>query len=243
MQPSAEMNAPGKDRALRVMFAEIAPSYDWLNHVLSLNIDKRWRRVTVEKLADVLARPESIALDICCGTGDLTIELGRRTRVIGCDFCHPMLLIGREKLKSREPGKRVILAEADALRLPFASAQFDAVTIAFGLRNLVNVEQGLNEILRVLKPGGRAAVLEFSHPTFPVLRWAFGLYFNHILPRIGALVSGSSFAYRYLPESVHAFPNQKRLAEMMRAAGFVNVEFSNFSGGIAALHTGERSSG
>jgi demethylmenaquinone methyltransferase/2-methoxy-6-polyprenyl-1,4-benzoquinol methylase len=242
MQPSAEMNAPGKDRALRVMFAEIAPSYDWLNHVLSMNIDKLWRRFVVNKLSDAISSPDSIALDLCCGTGDLTLELSRRTRVIGCDFCHPMLLIGRDKIASRResPTKAVFLAEGDALHLPFAREQFDAVTIAFGLRNLVNVEGGLVEILRVLKPGGRAAVLELSHPVFPPLRWAFGFYFDHILPRIGAIVSGSSFAYRYLPDSVRAFPTQQRLAEMMRAAGFVKVNYHNLSGGIAAVHIGQR---
>lgn len=242
MQPSAEMNAPGKDRAVRVMFAEIAPSYDWLNHVLSMNIDKLWRRFVVRRLEDVLARANSIALDVCCGTGDLTLELSRKTRVIGCDFCHPMLVIGRDKITSQRGliAKPVLLAEGDALRLPFASGQFDAVTIAFGLRNLVDVEGGLREILRVLKPGGRTAVLEFSHAKFPPLRWAFGFYFNHILPRIGALVSGSSFAYQYLPDSVRVFPTQERLAEMMRTAGFVKVNHHNLSGGIAAAHFGER---
>lgn len=242
MQPSAEMNAPGKDRAVRVMFAEIAPSYDWLNHTLSMNIDKRWRRFVVNKLADVISAPDAIALDICCGTGDLTLELSRRTRVVGCDFCHPMLLIGRDKITSRKDGnvKSAFLTEGDALHLPFARGQFNAVTIAFGLRNLVNVEDGLKEILRVLKPGGRAAVLELSHPAFPPLRWAFGFYFDHILPRIGAVVSGSSFAYKYLPASVHAFPTQPRLAEMMRSAGFVSVGYHNLSGGIAAVHIGER---
>src|SRR6186997_1043267 len=145
MQPGAEMNAPGKDRALRAMFAEIAPSYDWLNHVLSINIDKRWRRFVVSRLDDVISTPDSIALDICCGTGDLTLELSRKTRVIGCDFCHPMLLIGRNKVASREAGasRPLLFAEGDALQLPFGKGQFNAVTIAFGLRNLVNVEDGL----------------------------------------------------------------------------------------------------
>ena len=242
MQPSAEMNAPGKDRALRAMFAEIAPSYDWLNHVLSINIDKLWRRRTVRKLEDVLAKPDSIALDICCGTGDLTLELARKTRVIGCDFCHPMLLIGKGKASSQNGSARkpLLLTEGDALRLPFSNEKFDAVTIAFGLRNLASVETGLAEIMRVMKPGGRAAILEFSQPVIPLLRGAFGFYFNHIRPRIGALVSGSTFAYQYLPDSVRNFPTQNRLAEMMRDAGFVNVEYDNLSGGIAALHVGER---
>ena len=239
MGPSAEMNAPGKDRAVRAMFAEIAPSYDRLNHLLSVNIDKRWRRFTVGKLKDVLARPEAVALDLCCGTADLTLELARQARVIGCDFCHPMLVIGRDKVAAQGMA-RASLAEGDALRLPFADAGFDAVTVAFGLRNLEHVEGGLAEIWRVLKPGGRAAVLEFSRPVFPLFRKAFEFYFHRLLPRIGALISGSSEAYSYLPASVRAFPDQASLAEMMRQAGFVNVRYHNLSGGIAALHLGER---
>jgi demethylmenaquinone methyltransferase/2-methoxy-6-polyprenyl-1,4-benzoquinol methylase len=233
------MNAPGKHAAVRAMFAEIAPSYDRLNHLLSASVDKRWRRFTVRKLTDVLTRPNAVALDLCCGTGDLTLELARYARVIGCDFCHPMLLIGRDKVAEHKAA-RAALAEGDALRLPFAERSFDAVAIAFGLRNLEQVEGGLAEIFRVLKPGGRAAVLEFSRPVVPIFRQAFAFYFHRILPRIGALVSGSSGAYSYLPASVRAFPDQDRLAEMMRAAGLVNVHYHNLSGGIAALHLGDR---
>ncbi len=233
------MNAPGKDRAVRAMFAEIAPSYDRLNHLLSVNIDKRWRRFVVKSLEDVLSRPDALVLDLCCGTADLTLELERRTRVIGCDFCHPMLVIGRDKVAARQ-ASRAFLAEGDAMGLPFADRQFDAVTIAFGLRNLVSVEGGLAEIYRVLKPGGRAAVLEFSQPVIPALRRVFDIYFHHILPRVGALLSGSTFAYRYLPDSVRGFPNQARLAGIMSETGFENVEFRNLSGGIAALHLADR---
>lgn len=239
MQPNAEMNVPGKDRAVRAMFAEIAPSYDRLNHLLSVNVDKRWRRFTVGKLKDVLARPGAIALDLCCGTADLTLELAQQARVVGCDFCHPMLVIGRDKVAASQSA-RASLAEGDALHLPFADGRFDAVTIAFGLRNLEKIEGGLAEIFRVLKPGGRGAVLEFSRPVVPIFREAFEFYFHRILPRIGAFVSGSSGAYSYLPASVRAFPDQARLAEMMRTAGFANVRYHNLSGGIAALHLGDR---
>lgn len=237
--PDYRLNAEGKRNAVRAMFGEIAPSYDRLNHLLSVNIDKVWRRFAVRKLADVLSRPGAIALDLCCGTGDLTLELEKHTRVIGCDFCHPMLVIGNEKIAGRQAA-RARLAEGDALQLPFAGASFDAVTIAFGLRNLENVPGGLQEIYRVLKPGGRAAVLEFSRPLLPGFRQAFEFYFHNILPRIGGLLSGSQGAYTYLPKSVHNFPDQKQLAEMMRQVGFVNVEYHNLSGGIAALHLGER---
>lgn len=237
--PNPEFNGDGKREAVRAMFAEIAPRYDRLNHLLSINIDKLWRQFTVGKLMDLLSRPDAIALDLCCGTADLTLELEKHATVIGCDFCHPMLVIGNEKIADRKSG-RAVLTEGDALRLPFADASFDVVTIAFGLRNLENVETGLGEILRVLKPGGRAAVLEFSRPVVPVFRQAFEFYFHNILPRIGALISGSSGAYTYLPRSVSNFPDQKRLAEIMRSTGFTNVRYHNLSAGIAALHLGER---
>jgi demethylmenaquinone methyltransferase/2-methoxy-6-polyprenyl-1,4-benzoquinol methylase len=238
-QPNAEFNAQGKHTAVRAMFAEIAPSYDRLNHLLSINIDKVWRRFTVKKLKDVLDRPGAIALDLCCGTADLTLELAPHARVIGCDFCHPMLVIGNEKIAARQIGNTT-LAEGDALHLPFADQSFDVVTVAFGLRNLENVEAGLAEIFRVLKPGGRAAVLEFSRPVVPIFRQAFEFYFHNILPRIGALVSGSKGAYTYLPKSVSNFPHQKRLVEMMRSVGLTNVRYHNLSGGIAAVHLGDR---
>jgi demethylmenaquinone methyltransferase / 2-methoxy-6-polyprenyl-1,4-benzoquinol methylase len=239
VMPDTGFNAAGKRNAVRAMFGEIAPSYDRLNHLLSVNIDKVWRRFTVKQLQDVLSRPDALALDLCCGTGDLTLELEPYARVIGCDFCHPMLVLGNEKIAARQVAGAT-LAEGDALQLPFADASFDAVTNAFGLRNLEHVPSGLHEIYRVLKPGGRAAVLEFSRPILPGFRQAFEFYFHHILPRIGGLLSGSSGAYTYLPKSVKNFPDQKRLAEMMRQAGFVNVRYHNLSGGIAALHLGER---
>jgi demethylmenaquinone methyltransferase / 2-methoxy-6-polyprenyl-1,4-benzoquinol methylase len=237
--PSPELNASGKTRAVRAMFAEIAPSYDRLNHLLSINIDRLWRRFTVKKLKDALSRPGALALDLCCGTADLTLELEKHARVIGCDFCHPMLVIGNEKIKTKQV-RRALLAEGDALRLPFADCSFDVVTVAFGLRNLEHVEGGLAEILRVLKPGGRAAALEFSRPVIPVFRQAFEFYFHNILPHVGSLVSGSDGAYRYLPASVRAFPDQKRLAGMMREVGYANVRYHNLTGGVAALHLGER---
>jgi len=239
--PDPSFNAPGKGQAVREMFAQIAPTYDRVNRILSINIDTHWRQFTVGKLKDVLARPGAIALDLCCGTADLTLELERHARVVGCDFCHPMLVIGNKKIAARN-AENAILAEGDALRLPFAELSFDAVAIAFGLRNLENIEAGLREIFRVLKPGGRAAVLEFSRPIIPIFRQIFEFYFQRILPHIGGMISGSRSAYTYLPKSVGNFPDQKTLCEMLRAAGYSNVCYHNLLSGIATVYLGERQS-
>lgn len=236
--PDPTLNAQGKHKAVQAMFAEIAPTYDRLNHILSLSIDKRWRRFTVRQLADVLNRPDAVALDLCCGTADLTLELSHQARVVGCDFCHPMLVIGTDKLKTKQGIAALI--EGDALRLPFDDNSFDAVTIAFGLRNLENVEAGLKEMWRVLKPSGRLAVLECSRPVIPLLREAYEFYFYKVLPRIGAMISGSKAAYTYLPASVRNFPDQKRLAAMMHDAGYANVKYHNLSAGVSALHLGDK---
>jgi demethylmenaquinone methyltransferase/2-methoxy-6-polyprenyl-1,4-benzoquinol methylase len=228
----------GKADRVREMFAQIAPRYDLLNRVLSLGIDRRWRKLTVRELADVLDRHQSLAADLCCGTGDLLAEIASRATCFGLDFCHPMLVLGQKKTASvRFPAS---LLEGDALNTPFPDCTFDAVTIAFGLRNLESVTRGLDEIYRILKPGGRAAILEFSKPVIPLFRGLFGFYFGHILPRIGNAVSGSSFAYSYLHASVKEFPDQARLAGTMRHVGFSRVTYYNLTGGIAALHLGDR---
>src|SRR5688500_15840358 len=222
-------------RAVRDMFSGIATRYDLLNHVLSINIDKRWRRRVREKLESILQDSKAIVLDVACGTGDLSLELqrGARAKVIGTDFCRPMLSIAHKK--SVDSGVSIPYIEGDAMSLPFADGDFDGVTIAFGLRNLSNVIDGLTELHRVLKPGGKLIVLEFSTPTFPGLRELFGFYFARVLPRIGGAVSGSRGAYEYLPDSVSRFPDQKGLVEIMRSAGFESVEYMNLTGGIAAI--------
>jgi demethylmenaquinone methyltransferase/2-methoxy-6-polyprenyl-1,4-benzoquinol methylase len=225
-------------RAVREMFSGIARRYDFLNHFLSVNTDKRWRRLVRERLAEVLARPEGTVLDVACGTGDLSLELQReaKARVIGSDFCRPMLTVAAAK--NARFSAAIPYVEGDAMSLPFPDATFDAVTIAFGLRNLSNWKDGLGELARVLKPGGKLAVLEFSTPQVPGFKQLFGFYFTQILPRVGGAVSGSRGAYEYLPDSVSRFPDQKGLAEMMRESGLAEVEFRNLTGGIAAIHTG-----
>ncbi|HKP36175.1 MAG TPA: bifunctional demethylmenaquinone methyltransferase/2-methoxy-6-polyprenyl-1,4-benzoquinol methylase UbiE [Pyrinomonadaceae bacterium] len=222
-------------RRVREMFARIAPRYDLLNHLLSGNIDKRWRRKTIRKLSPLIP-PKSRVLDVACGTGDLSIEIFEDTgaEVVGLDFCRPMLELARQKTQ------RIDFVEGDALGLPFADQTFDAVTIGFGLRNLANVESGLNELRRVLRPGGRAAILEFSQPTGRGFRALVSFYYARVLPRLGGMLSGSRSAYEYLPDSISRFPDQERLAELMRGAGFDEVSFENLTGGIAALHTGRR---
>ena len=223
-------------RAVREMFSGIAGKYDLLNHLLSLNIDKSWRRRVRGLLAETLSREDATVLDVACGTGDLSLELKHdaKAKVIGTDFCRPMLSIAAEKSKEVS----IPYVEADAMSLPFPSGNFDAVTIAFGLRNLPNVDNGLSELFRILKPGGRLVVLEFSSPIVPGFRQLFNFYFGNVLPRIGGLVSGSRAAYTYLPASVKKFPDQKALAAKFKEAGFDQVEYENLTGGIAAIHTG-----
>ena len=222
------------------MFSGIAGRYDLLNHVLSLNIDKRWRRFVRQKLQPVLDDPNARVLDVACGTGDLSIELqsNAKARVIGTDFCRPMLAVAAEKNGANSLS--IPYVEGDAMNLGFASDRFDAVTIAFGLRNLSNFGDGLAELRRVLRPGGRLVILEFSSPVIPGFRQLFNFYFTRVLPRVGGAVSGSRGAYEYLPDSVSKFPDQKNLSTLMRQTGFDNVEYSNLTGGIAAIHTGAK---
>jgi demethylmenaquinone methyltransferase/2-methoxy-6-polyprenyl-1,4-benzoquinol methylase len=230
------------DKAARVrsMFAEIAPRYDFLNHALSLNIDRRWRRFVVNKVSDRLRRPGAIALDLCCGTADLSLKLSALAPTIGLDYCHPMLELGAKKI--RRERRSAELVEADALNVPFADGMFDVVTIAFGLRNLEEPEAGLREIYRLLRPEGRAAVLEFSRPKIAIFRDLYHFYFTRLLPRIGKAISGSSYAYQYLPDSVLAFPDQRELVSLMEAVGFSDVRYYNLFGGVASLHIGDRQS-
>jgi demethylmenaquinone methyltransferase / 2-methoxy-6-polyprenyl-1,4-benzoquinol methylase len=228
---------------VRGMFGQIVPRYDLLNHLLSMNIDRYWRARTVARVSHVLKKPDAQVLDVCCGTGDLTLALQAQScgaAVHGSDFCHPMLVAARRKIEQRDA--RSPLFEADALQLPVADAAFDLVTAAFGFRNLANYQRGLEELRRILKPGGLLAILEFSTPPNPLLSTMYGFYSRAVLPTLGGWLSGSKDAYSYLPESVRKFPDARELAQQMRAAGFTNVEFERMTAGIVALHLGERAS-
>jgi len=225
---------------VREMFATIAGRYDLLNHLLSGNIDKRWRRLVAKSFFAILSNSEARILDVACGTGDLSLTLfeSGQARIVGIDFCRPMLAIAKSKAGRLDA--IIPFVEGDALDLPFGDCSFEAATIAFGLRNLTSIEAGFKELLRVLKPGGKVAVLEFSRPTIPILRSLFRIYVTKLLPLFGGWVSGSKSAYVYLPDSVKRFPDQETLAAMMKAAGFAQVSYQNLTGGIAALHIGTR---
>jgi demethylmenaquinone methyltransferase/2-methoxy-6-polyprenyl-1,4-benzoquinol methylase len=219
------------------MFTAIAPRYDFLNHVLSLNIDRRWRRQAVARLNWERA-PSGSYLDLCAGTLDLAVTLSRcpgfTGQAIGADFVLPMLSLGRAKSATVHP------VNADALELPFADASFDGATVGFGVRNLADLDAGLAEAHRILKPGSRFVILEFTTPPRQPLRGLYFFYFRKVLPLIGRLVSRHGDAYTYLPESVLSFPEPEQLAARMRAQGFAEVEYSRLLGGICAIHVGVR---
>lgn len=223
---------------VRDMFGKVAPRYDLLNHLLSLNTDRYWRSRTVRLLKPVLRRPAAIAVDLCCGTGDLTIALKNNAaaRVLGSDFCHPMLTSAQEKIAARRlPAP---LFEADALQLPLRDSSVDLLTVGFGFRNLVDYDAGLAEMRRVLRPGGVAAILEFSQPPNRLFARFYDFYSTRILPRIAGALSGAPDAYKYLPESVRKFPGAEELAARMKSAGFREVQFHRMTSGIVALHQG-----
>ncbi|MBM3814269.1 MAG: bifunctional demethylmenaquinone methyltransferase/2-methoxy-6-polyprenyl-1,4-benzoquinol methylase UbiE [Acidimicrobiia bacterium] len=225
---------------VRRMFDDVAPRYDLLNHLLSLNVDKYWRNRTAARLEEILRRPNIKAVDLCCGSGDLLLTLQRQAPVplTGSDFSHQMLRVAAEKIRKR--GAPSLLFEGDAMRLPLADQSIDLVSAAFGFRNLVNYRLGLQEMLRVLKPGGTAAILEFSTPPNPAFRALYDFYSRRVLPVVGGWISGSREAYRYLPESVRKFPAAPELAAQMREAGFVEVRFHRMTFGIVSLHIGTR---
>jgi demethylmenaquinone methyltransferase/2-methoxy-6-polyprenyl-1,4-benzoquinol methylase len=226
---------------VKQMFADVAPKYDFLNHLLSFNVDRGWRKVLMRHLRPILDRRGATVLDLCCGTGDVLLDLRSvsAARIVGADFCHPMLVAAREKITQRK--YTPLLIEGDALQLPLTVDSLDAIAISFGFRNLSNYSAGLHELHRVLKPGGVLAILEFSHPPGLLMKAAYGFYSKVVMPLIGAVISGSREAYTYLPESVRKFPRAPQLAQMMKDAGFSNVSFELLTSGIAALHVGTKS--
>lgn len=243
-RPAAGTTPPGATdelsaaKAVRRMFDEIAPRYDLLNHVLSMNVDRLWWRRTARTFAHILARSDARVLDLCAGTGDMSVALqavAAKQRsspsIVALDFSRPMLQHGLTKYRAR----KIQPLEADALQLPLADSSVDLVVSAFGFRNLANYDAGLREIFRVLKPGGEAGILDFSEPG-GLMGKLYGFYFRRVLPRVGALISGARGAYEYLPASVQKFPAPQEMLLRMEAAGFTEVNWTRYTFGIAGLY-------
>jgi demethylmenaquinone methyltransferase / 2-methoxy-6-polyprenyl-1,4-benzoquinol methylase len=258
-RPAGALDDAAAARQVREMFSRIAPRYDLLNHLLSLRFDTAWRRRVARRFADLLAQPGIRVLDLCCGTGDLTFALASQARFrvpqnsggagetsrqgkqfLGADFAHPMLIRAREKAAANGRQGTVEFLEADALHLPFASESFDLITTAFGFRNLANYAAGITELRRVLRPGGSLAILEFAEPQGALFGRLFRFYFRRVLPKIGGLISRNSQAYGYLPNSVARFPHPAELAQLLLDAGFAEVAFERWTGGIVVLHVARR---
>jgi len=253
MSPTSESSVPGtrpegvqgeREAAAHVqeMFSRIAPRYDLLNHLLSLDIDKVWRRRVARRFSAILHNPTARVLDLCCGTGDLAFAFRREApagaEIVGSDFVPEMLI--RARAKAAAFGAGVTFVEADALALPFGDGSFDLVSCSFGFRNLANYERGLLEIFRVLKPGGVAAILEFGEPRGKLFGSLYRFYFRRVLPLLGGLISGNGSAYTYLPASVSKFPSVGALLGLFERAGYVDVKFERWTGGIVALHVARK---
>ena len=232
--------------AVREMFSSIAPRYDLLNHVLSMNVDRLWWNRTARVFAEVLRRPNAQVLDLCCGTGDMAFALYRQAQcgagensadvqITGADFSRAML----ERAAEKSGPRKIRWVEADALALPFEAGQFQLVTSAFGFRNLANYDRGLSEIYRVLAPEGEVGILDFGEPK-GLLGKVYRVYFRHVLPRIGTLISGVRGPYAYLPASVERFPAPDEMLQRMRAAGFREASWTPYTFGIAGLYRGKK---
>jgi len=240
-KPAGTVDEATAAAAVREMFDGIAPRYDLLNHVLSLNIDHWWWWRTARRFRDVLVRPDAVVLDLCCGTGDMTLALLNHRPdysrpIIAADFSHQMLVRGAAKFCGRGAiAPKAIAIEADALHLPFADNSLDLITTAFGFRNLANYRAGLEEFHRVLRPGGQLGILDFSEPG-GLLGKLYAFYFRRILPAIGSRLSGVTGPYAYLPNSVHNFPPPAQMREIMAAAGFGDVSWTPYTFGVAGLY-------
>ena len=243
--PAAAEVTPPVDKSgarVRSMFAAIAGRYDLLNHLLSLNVDKRWRRFTVRTVPPLAGAP---VLDCCTGTADLALEYhragGGRSPVVGSDFCRPMLEIGGEKVRKLAAAAGVILVEGDTQRLPMPSDTFGVVTVAFGLRNVADTARGIDEMVRVARPGGKVAILEFSRPRGAILGRLYLTFFRNVLPRVGQTLAPNSYdAYSYLPASVLQFPDGRAMLDLLAARGLVDVVEHPLTFGIATLYVGTK---
>ncbi|TWT50290.1 UbiE/COQ5 methyltransferase [Rubripirellula amarantea] len=240
--PAPETTLDKSNSRVQEMFRQIAPRYDLMNHLLSLNIDKYWRSQAIKRLRLIPGKP---LLDVCTGTGDLALAMARKAgpgiEVVGSDFCDAMLEIARTKRKPDDPTNEVEFIEADSQALPFPSDKFGCVTVAFGLRNVADTDQGLREMTRVCAPGGQVMVLEFSRPTLIGLRQLYGFYFTSILPRVGQMMArNDKSAYEYLPKSVGLFQDGKELADRMTMAGLTNVKFTPLTFGVATIYEGTK---
>jgi demethylmenaquinone methyltransferase/2-methoxy-6-polyprenyl-1,4-benzoquinol methylase len=251
-RPAGATSEESAAQGIRQMFDTIAPRYDLLNHLLSAGIDRLWWSRSARSLRPILARPEAVVLDLCCGTGDMALALDRyRPRsaadaapgvtaapMLAVDFSHEMLALAKAKFA----GRNIVAIEADALHLPVPPNSIDLVTCAFGFRNLSNYQAGLAEIYRVLRPRGEIAVLDFNQPRGP-LGVAYSLYFRHVLPRLGRLISRDPSAYTYLPASVERFPHPARMIEMMTAAGFAGALWTSYTFGVAGVYRAVKQGG
>ncbi len=249
--PAGAESREAAAQAVREMFTSIAPRYDLLNHVLSMNIDRLWWWRTARRFDAILARPGARVLDLCCGTGDMAFALRRRVKaadakILGADFSHAMLQRAAAKTNgaaknetAHAPSLRWI--EADALHLPFPDAHFDLVTSAFGFRNLADYDAGLREIARVLRPDGECGILDFGEPR-GLLGQIYRVYFKKVLPKIGTLISGVSGPYAYLPASVARFPSPEEMLERMRLAGLRSATWTPYTFGVAGLYRGVKAS-
>jgi len=237
--PVGARDTESAGRAVREMFTSIAPRYDLVNHVLSLNTDRLWWWRAARTFDSILKRPDARVLDLCCGTGDMTFALRRRAtqgaQIVGADFSHAMLQ--RAAVKGKETGLKWI--EADALRLPFPDAHFDLITAAFGFRNLADYDAGLREMVRVLRPGGQCGILDFGEPR-GLLGKVYRVYFKRVLPAIGTVISGVQGPYKYLPASVERFPAPEEMLDRMRQAGFREASWTPYTFGVAGLYRGTK---
>jgi demethylmenaquinone methyltransferase / 2-methoxy-6-polyprenyl-1,4-benzoquinol methylase len=237
--PAGSSDPQSAALAVREMFTAIAPHYDLLNHVLSMNVDRLWWRRAARTFAATLQRQDVRVLDLCCGTGDMTHALWRQAsdsaRITGADFSHAML----QRASAKSAGSGLRFVEADALNLPFPDGEFDLVTSAFGFRNLADYDAGLREIARVLRPGGECGILDFGEPK-GIVGKGYRLYFKRVLPAVGTLVSGVKGPYAYLPASVQRFPPPEEMVERMRSTGFRNASWTPYTLGIAGLYRGTK---